>query len=385
MPTCLMTVRWLAAALALHGGLAPFARAQPAPAQVAAQTGAPGIAPFTRGASAANLLAWAKRWADENLAEPGERFDMLSYAVSAAEQREVLARPTPGNHNPDGAGGGNRTAFTHLRHVNFLVELRRATVPEELPASAPAWSVRHLCNATLVAPRWVLTAASCVPETAAAAGIEARMGAQDLSQDGGVTRRVIKVERNPAAGLALLELDANATDQGSTAIAPPNAFTPTATTNDQVEFLGLGFGRTTLLDWPKVLYRHFVLLPETRTACPDAGATATGSCLTGSGLRLCAGDNGSPIYVYDLEAGPLLAGVLTLPTGAPGACFEALQPGRDEQSPPAPVIPITRWADWIAAVTGARFMVVVPQHLAGIAGYIVSADTKLHTTARGAL
>lgn len=385
MQTCPTTVRWLVAALALPGGLAPFAHAQPATAQVAAQNGAPGIAPFTSDASAANVLAWAKRWSDENLGEPGERFAMLSYAASAAERREVLARPTPGNPSPDDAGGGNRTAFTHLRHVNFLVELRRAAVPEGLSAGEPAWSARHLCNATLVASRWVLTAASCVPETAAAAGIEARMGVQDLSQDAEITRRVIKVERNPAAGLALLELDANATDQGSTAIAPPNAFTPTATTNDQVEFLGLGFGRTTLPEWPKVLYRHFVLLPETRFACPEAGATATGSCLTGSGLRLCAGDNGGPIYVYDLEAGPLLAGVLTLPTGALGACFEALQPGRDEQFPPAPVIPITRCADWIAAVTGARFMVVVPQHLAGIAGYIVRADTKLHIKARGAI
>ncbi|GAC1612156.1 MAG: hypothetical protein NVS3B27_01100 [Novosphingobium sp.] len=371
-----LTVPNLAAALFICGLVAPVARAQGQAGL--APVAAPGVAPFTQRAEDDKVLDWARRWADENLDEPAERFAMLSYAVSAAERREVLARPVPGTDNSYSSGGSFRTAFTHLRRVTFLVELRSAPPVGGSPASQPDWNARHLCNGTLVAPNWVLTSAACVPADGNSHAIEARTGVQDLSQDAGRTRRVIRIERNAQAGLAMLELDSSTSGAGGANVSPATALTPMAPSQAEVEFLGLGFGRVMRPGWPVVLYRHFALAPRDTTShgagdvdsfAMQGNRAPAEPSLTGSGLRLCAGDNGSPIYVYDLEAGPLLAGVLNVLPGEPRGCFETPATKSGNPTPQAPVIAVTKWASWMAAVTGVSLAVVEPRQLPGIAGY----------------
>ena len=383
------TVRLLVAALFICRLVVPVAQAQTQAGLV--PEAAPGVAAFTQRSEDDQVLAWARRWAEDNLDDPAERFAMLSYAISAAERREVLARPVPGVKNAYSAGGNNRTAFTHLRRVTFLVELRRAAssvgslAPGSLaasPAGPPDWNARHLCNGTLVAPNWVLTAATCVSADGDAHAIEARTGAQDLSLTTGQTWRVIRIERNAQAGLALLALDRPASTAGGANISPVSALTPMAppqsSTLGEVEFLGLGFGRVMRPGWPVVLYRHFALTAPEATSIGRVGEGGHAEqiagpgpepSLSGSGLRLCRGDNGSPIYVYDLEAGPLLAGVLNVPPGEPRGCFETLANKSDIPGPPAPVIPVAKWAPWIAAVTGVTLRVVEPRQLAGTPGF----------------
>ena len=332
MPGFAKTIRPTTIALALLVWGASLAQAGP----LAQQAPAPGLAPFTHDAVDDKVLAWAKRWADENLDDPTERFAMLSYAISAAQRRQVIARANDGYDLSDSNSSSLLTEFTHLRHVNFLAELRTVAASPRSRAEVPDWSARHLCNGTLITPRWILTTATCAAQPAAAKGIEARLGVRDLSQDGGISRRVTRIVQNPAAGLALLELDAAATTEGAMTIEPPPAMTQAADTASEFhEYLGIGFGRVALPGWPEVLYRHFSL---------PFGAQ-----------RLCAGDDGSPIYIYDLQQGPLLAGILALPPGTDSACLD--MPDGSQ----APVISVVKWANWIEKITGQRSIVTQPR------------------------
>ena len=332
MPGFAKTIRLTTVVLVLTAWGASLAQAGP----VAQQAPAPGLAPFTHDAVDDKVLAWAKRWADENLDDPTERFAMLSYAISAAQRRQVIARANDGYDLSDSYSSSLLTEFTHLRHVNFLAELRTVAASARSRAEVPDWSARHLCNGTLITPRWILTTTVCAAQTAAAKGIEARLGVRDLSQAGGISRRVTRIVQNPAAGLALLELDAAATTEGAMTIEPPPAMTQAADAASEFhEYLGIGFGRVALPGWPNVLYRHFSL---------PFGAQ-----------RLCAGDDGSPIYVYDLQQGPLLAGVLALPPGTHRDCLELLDGST------APVVSVVKWASWIEKVTGERSIVTKPR------------------------
>ena len=345
-----------------------------AQARAAAPQGLPsGLAPFTHDAADDQTLAWARRWADANLDDPADRFAMLSYAVSAAQRRQIVARMNDGQDLSDATSGNILTEFTHLRHVGFLAELRTIAPPAGQASNGPEWNARHLCNGTLITLRWILTTAACASQPSAAQGIEARLGVQDLSQPGGIARRVTRIERNDKAGLALLELDvavaaAGVAGDGAITIEPPAGLTPAVESIDYEEFLGLGYGRAALPGWPKVLYRHFSLFDR----CP----AGPGPCLAGDGLRFCAGDDGSPIYVYDLQQGPLLAGVLALPLRADRSCLEisesaaTMAPFKDAPVEPsarpvaaAPVIAVARWSEWIDAITGVRSTTKKPRQI----------------------
>ncbi|MGW6395804.1 FG-GAP-like repeat-containing protein [Streptomyces sp. NPDC055103] len=143
------------------------------------------------------------------------------------------------------------------------------------------------CTGTLVAPRWVLAAASCFsPDGKPAAGKPAVattvvVGRTDLTQTAvGATRTAAELVPHPTRDLVLVKLNAGV------AGVKPVALASTAVTAGQ-SVQAAGFGRTKTEWVPDKL--HTASFTATGDSSADVALAATGDAV------ICQGDSGGPI------------------------------------------------------------------------------------------
>jgi hypothetical protein len=296
-------------------------------------------------------LDWLQRWSAK-LPDPFERFAALSFAWSASEQlaiaeasnegplqRRPKFRPYPGFDAKPG----------HLAEVRLLAELRLRGPP----SSAPGWQARHLCNAVRLSRDWLLSSAGCVTLEAELAGLEAVVGAADLAADDARALLVERIVRQPDGPLVLLHLG------GAGGLPEPELYWLGPRLPQDARLHLLSWGRPMPLPGlPATLFRYteFDLHPDFSCNGPpeqcfipngvdvcDAAAAAWGyRCLVQAGVRLCPGDEGSPVYFVGEDGTVSLYGMTVL---REQQCFISTT----RQLRPVPVLELSRHRAWIEA------------------------------------
>lgn len=296
-------------------------------------------------------LGWLQGWS-ASLPDPFARFAALSFGWSASEQLAVARvrseRPLQRRRRNEPSPGFD-SKYGHLAQVHMLAELRLRG-----DSSGARWQAHHLCNAVRLNREWLLSSAGCVTLQAELAGLEARLDAADLAASDGTIAAVDRIVRQQAGVLVLLHLS------GKRGLPDPG---PLYWLGSQMP----AEARSHLLSWgrpkpipglPATLFRHIELDaaydeacdpslercfdPVDAEVCDIAAEPRDYLCLVQAGVRLCPGDDGSPVYFLAEDGTVSLQGMVAL---REQRCFVSTT----RELRPAPVINLNRHRAWIEA------------------------------------
>ncbi|NJK43907.1 MAG: serine protease [Pleurocapsa sp. SU_196_0] len=228
------------------------------------------------------------------------------YASSHVATQRTLLRPQVVGGTPATAG-----------EQPFMVALLDSRINDPFAA--------HYCGASLIAPRWILTAAHCVFERGAVlppSAVQAALGVTRLEgalSRSGIRRIVVHPQYNPSTDdndIALLELETASSLQPVALLEPDQTALAAPGSNATV----MGWGALSAGGaYPRDLQRATVPITTTEDCQAAFGSRVTASMICAGmplgGVDTCQGDSGGPLLVNTPSGAPLFAGATSWEKG----------------------------------------------------------------------